>query len=634
MTFIEETEKELYRKQDQHRLPEKEDPLNPKNIDIKKIDYQAWQSEAQFGLRQKTKKIIKIFIALIILGSVAFYGINKYLEYISFSTDKIDLVINGTDTLTSGAQASWQVSVTNRNKSALEDVELIFDFPEGSYVQDSGLLGAKKSAQAKVNLYDIAPNQTVQKEFTARIVAPENSSRSAQATITFKPKGISREVKKSVKFTTTIKNFPVILTIDAPNETFSNKEIFYKINYINSSQERFNNLRIKVQYPDGFSPNEFEPQPSQEKNIWQIKTLDPYQEGQIKIKGILSGNEGDRKSLMVLIEGLEDENFVVFTKETAQTNIISSPLALEVKVLGRDNPSVNAGQKLRYDIGFRNNLNTTLQNLYLTAKLEGTMFNFTTLKTIGYFDVNTNTITWGPREIPALKNLNPKDIGLASFEIELKNIFPILSYNDKNFFVKVSFNIGTKSVPPLLGVKEINQSTDVITKINTNLILQAKAFYRENFSSIINYGPIPPRVGQTTSFTLHWQIINVSNDVEDLVVSATLPTGVQWTNNYYANFKKDGLVFDETTKKITWNIGKVPATTGLANGLPVYEAVFQVAITPGPHQLNQTVPLLDESIATAKDSYTGSPLEVSAERKSTGSLDDLTLKSGDRMVQP
>ncbi|MEO0084385.1 MAG: hypothetical protein ABIJ94_01485 [candidate division WOR-3 bacterium] len=634
MTFIEETEKELYRKQGQHRLPEKEDPFNPKNIDIKKIDYQAWQSEAQFGLRQKTKKIIKIFIALIILGSVAFYGINKYLEYISFSIDKIDLVINGTDTLTSGAQASWQVSVTNRNKSALEDVELIFDFPEGSYVQDSGLLGAKKSAQAKVNLYDIAPNQTVQKEFTARIVAPENSSRSAQATITFKPKGISKEVKKSVKFTTTIKNFPVILTIDAPNETFSNKEIFYKINYINSSQERFNNLRIKVQYPDGFSPNEYDPQPSQEKNIWQIKALDPYQEGQIKIKGILSGNEGDRKSLMVLIEGLEDENFVVFTKETAQTNIISSPLALEVKVLGRDNPSVNAGQKLRYDIGFRNNLNTTLQNLYLTAKLEGTMFKFTTLKTIGYFDVNTNTITWGPREIPALKNLNPKDTGLASFEIELKNIFPILSYNDKNFFVKVSFNIGTKSVPPLLGVKEINQSTDVITKINTNLILQAKAFYRENFSSIINYGPIPPRVGQTTSFTLHWQIINVSNDVEDLVVSATLPTGVQWTNNYYANFKKDGLVFDETTKKITWNVGKVPATTGLANGLPVYEAVFQVAITPGPHQLNQTVPLLDESIATAKDSYTGSPLEVSAERKSTGSLDDLTLKSGDRMVQP
>lgn len=634
MTFIEETEKELYRKQGQHRLPEKEDPLNPKNIDIKKIDYQAWQSEAQFGLRQKTKKIIKIFIALIILGSVAFYGINKYLEYISFSTDKIDLVINGTDTLTSGAQASWQVSVTNRNKSALEDVELIFDFPEGSYVQDSGLLGAKKSAQAKVNLYDIAPNQTVQKEFTARIVAPENSSRSAQATITFKPKSISKEVKKSVKFTTTIKNFPVILTIDAPNETFSNKEIFYKINYINSSQERFNNLRIKVQYPNGFSPNEFEPQPSQEKNIWQIKALDPYQEGQIKIKGILSGNEGDRKSLMVLIEGLEDENFVVFTKETAQTNIISAPLALEVKVLGRDNPSVNAGQKLRYDIGFRNNLNTTLQNLYLTAKLEGTMFNFTTLKTIGYFDVNTSTITWGPREIPALKNLNPKDIGLASFEIELKNIFPILSYNDKNFFVKVSFNISTKSVPPLLGVKEINQSTDVITKINTNLILQAKAFYRENFSSIINYGPIPPRVGQTTSFTLHWRIINVSNDVEDLVVSATLPTGVQWTNNYYANFKKDGLVFDETTKKITWNVGKVPATTGLANGLPVYEAVFQVAITPGPHQLNQTVPLLDESIAIAKDSYTGSPLEVSAERKSTGSLDDLTLKSGDRMVQP
>jgi len=633
--FIEETENKLYKKgENVAGRPNDPDILNPANIDIKKADYKSWQTPPRWGLSLKTKKILLILLGVFIFLIAAFYALNKYLEYISFSVDKIDLVLDGPAKLMSGSSATWKVSIINKNKSAIENTKLIFNFPEGSYIQASGFLGEQKSSQAQVDLYNIEPGQRVDKEFSARVVAPENSVRVAQATILFKPKGITRQIEKSIKFTTSIGNFPVILSIEAPNEIFPNKEVFYKINYINSSQEIFSNLRVKVQYPEGFLPNEFDPAPSSEKNIWQINRLGPSQEGQIKIKGILQGQENDKKTLTILIEAKEGDDYVVFKKETAQTNIVSSPLALEVKVNGRENPSVDAGKTIEYNIKFQNNFDTPLQDLYLTAKLEGVMFQLNTLKTNGYFDVNTNTITWGPREIPALKVLNPKQVGSASFEIGLKSIFPILSFNDKEFFVKVSFNIGTKIVPPLIGVKEISQSVDVITKINTNLILLVKGFYRENFSSIQNFGPIPPRVGQTTTFTLHWQIINVSNDIEDLIITSTLPTGVKWMNAYNATFKREGISYDETTKKITWNVGRVPATTGLAYGLPVYEAVFQVAINPGPQQVGQGLRLLDESIARAKDSYTGIELEVKAPAKFTTSLDDLSIKREDLIVKP
>ncbi len=636
MSYIEEKEKQLYKKDSQTQMDfTQEDALNPKNIDIKKTSYRGWQNPSSFGLSKKTKKIIYFVVGFFVLATFALLGLNKYLEYTSWSIDKIEMTLDGPANLTSGSYARWILVITNRNTSALEDVELFFDYPEGSYIATEGFIKEQKATQLRINLGDIFPGKSIQKDFNARIVAPENSLRSATATINFKPKGISKEIKKSVKFTTSISNFPIILKIEAPRQIFSNKEIFYKINYINSSENAFNNLRIKVQYPPGFIYSESDPLPSEEKNIWQIDKLGPTQEGQIKIKGIITGQENDFKTILAMIEGLEGEEYVIYTKQTSQTEIISSPLALKIKVNGEDNPSVYAGQELQYNIIFENNFDAPLQDLYLSAKLDGTMFNLSTLRTNGYFDVYTNTITWGPREIPQLKVLNPKESGSASFKINLKNFFPILNpYKDKEFFVKVSFNIGTRSVPQLIGLKEINYSTDVINKINTQVFLRVQAFYRENFTSIQNFGPIPPQVGQTTTFTLHWQIINVSNDIDDVVISATLPTGVVWTNNYYANFSKEGITYDESLKRVTWKVGKVPATTGIANGLPVYQAVFQVAITPGPHQINKPVDLLDKTTLTAKDTFTGINIEVSGLKQSTSTLEDQNIDSRQGLVKP
>lgn len=634
MPFVEQIKEKIYKKNSEITgRPKDPESLNPQITPIKKSDYTKWQNPPQFGLAAKTKKYIKIFLIFSVLAIVAYYGINMYLEHISFSVDKINLILNGPENLTSGAMALWQVTITNTNRGPLEDVELVFKFPEGSYVQGTGLIKEQKGNEAKLSLYTINSKETVKKEFKARIVAPANSLRVAEATIYFKPKGVTREIKKTSKFTTTIGNFPVIITVEAPNESFPNKEIFYKINYFNSSSNSFSDMRIKIQYPNGFDPRELWPEPSEGNNIWKINNLSPAQEGQIKIHGILKGEENERKTIMVLIEGQNEENqYVTFTKEIASTNIISSPLALEVKVQGKENASVNVGEVVRYDIKFQNNFDVALQDLYIHAKLDGSMFDLSSLKTNGDFKIDT--ISWSAREIPELKSLKPGASGWASFEIKLKNQFTILSFNDKNFSVKVSVSIETKVVPPLLAGKEIKQSVDVISKINTKLELRATAFYRENSSSIQNFGPIPPRVGQTTTFTLHWQIINVSNDVEDLVVTSSLPTGVEWTGVFNANFKKEGLTFDPATKRITWNVGKVPARTGIANGLPVYEAVFQVAINPGPHQIHQNVALLDKSFAKAKDSFTGTNIEVSAPPKSVASLDDISIKGESRTVKP
>jgi len=136
-----------------------------------------------------------------------------------------------------------------------------------------------------------------------------------------------------------------------------------------------------------------------------------------------------------------------------------------------------------------------------------------------------------------------------------------------------------------------------------------------------NSGPIPPKVGETTSYTIYWQVTNASNDAEDIRVEAVLPAHVTWLNKYKpasANLK-----YDTLNRKITWEIGRLPAGTGVIT--PVNYIAFQIGLTPSAPQINQVVELIKSSVIKGKDSFTNTNLESSDASINSDLPDDPTM---------
>jgi hypothetical protein len=136
-----------------------------------------------------------------------------------------------------------------------------------------------------------------------------------------------------------------------------------------------------------------------------------------------------------------------------------------------------------------------------------------------------------------------------------------------------------------------------------------------------NTGPIPPIVGQTTTFTIHWDVTNSSNDVDDIKVEAVLPSYVEWVNKYKP--ASAILHYDILTRKLTWDIGKLSSGTGILS--PAKNIIFQLALTPSATQLNQVVELLKATTISGVDVYTSTVLKFTDKAATSDCPDDLTM---------
>jgi len=79
------------------------------------------------------------------------------------------------------------------------------------------------------------------------------------------------------------------------------------------------------------------------------------------------------------------------------------------------------------------------------------------------------------------------------------------------------------------------------------------------------------------------------NNIKDLKLTASVPVGVEF-NDIYNVTAGNQLIFDESSRTITWNIGDVNRFAGIFSLAP--EARIQLAIVPNETQTG-TSPLIN-----------------------------------------
>ncbi len=577
---------------------------------------------------QKKNKHILIAIVGIIVILVIVVGFLFIRNWFTFSKNNVELEVDYPAEINSGENIEFTISYHNKNRIKLEDVQLTINYPSGVYLKNH-----QEINQQVVEIGEIPAQQKGSKKFNIRMVGEKGSIKRGEARLSYHPQGIGSVYQNQASFKMEIISVLVDVFLTVPEKAISGGKMHYILDYINNSDIDFSNLKIELEYPSDFVFQESTPEPDQENNIWEIDSLGQGERGNIKVTGILEGDQGETKKLNASIYQVEDKKELKYTQVSAVTKISSSPLLVNLFLNNKEEGgTIDAGQKLDYKIEFKNNSDIALSQLTLKAYLEGEMLNFKSLKLDqkGFFDSLNNVITWSASGASSLSLLPPGESGIISFSLEAYDNFVINSLDDKNFKIKVRTELETLNVPTQLNLDKLKVEKILTSKVNSKVSLNAKGYHRETTSDLGNSGPIPPEVNKPTTYTIHWQIINSSNDLEDIRVSAVLPEGIKWTNKHSSVGSGENLEFNSRINQIVWEIDKIYAGTGHLR--PVRELVFQIELTPSLIQVGSRPILINESRLTAIDLFTEKSLKAFSSAIDTSLPDDPTIDFSDSKV--
>ncbi len=573
-------------------------------------------------MARKSNKTLKTFILIaaglfvVTIGALWWGGS-------SFSDKDIVLTLEAPSAVTSGDEITYKITYKNNTKLVLTKMSFRLFYPTGSIVLDDGNPTTPESEGFTVERLN--PGETQTKEVKVFLVGDKGTIQTARLNLIFNAGSLRSAFQKEVTASTTITALPVTLTLVAPPTTVTGQPVQYLVDFRNDSEVDLSDLKLVMTYPDGFTVQTMRPDASTGNTMWSVPTLDINQGKRITVTGILSGDERTTKTVTAVLQRNLNGQYVDYVRTEAFT-VISSPL-LSVTIApstGREYVSF-PGDTLRYIVTYANNSRFTLLGTSLTVKLEGDMYDISRLQAPqGSLNDATRTIEFTSAGVPDFSALPPGKSGRIEFSIPLK---PGLSGStiggSQSFYVKATSRFSTMNIPSGIDSDEIFALDSVITKIGSQPTLSQAILYDAPFGS----GPYPPQVGAETVFTVRWQITNPGNDVRNGVVTASLPPGVTFKGNA-STANGSAPLFNATTKTVTWSVGTVPFGTG--SGIPRYEAIFQIAITPSSNQQGSSPKLVTSAVLNGTDGFTNQAVQSSARDVTTDSVEN---HSGEGRVQ-
>lgn len=568
--------------------------------------------EFLYNHNQLLKWLVFMALSLAIISFLSFWFGSP-----SFSESGMKLEIEGPNQALVGDEVVYKLKYSNTTKLDLKNLNFKFIYPDDSIVLKDGEVITNLSEIFTVDI--LSPGQSSEKEFRAFLVGDRGNIKTAKTDLSFGAGSLKTVFEKSTSLSTTIVGLPISLALSVPPNSVPGQVVNYILDYRNESSENISDLRFEFSYPDGFGLQKSNPSPSEGNRVWVIPILKKGNGGRISITGLLNGKEGDSKNISVSLKRKIGDQYVNYEKTETSSVVANALLGEQILVNDSSDYSAFAGDDLNYTIKYSNNSNYNLIGVNLVVKLEGEMYDISSLDTKGgYYDTSNGTILWNASTIPDFANLAPNKKGQISFRVKLKNSISSGATGSKNLFVRASSRLNTPNVPSGVSGDEIFAESNLVTKISTQPTLKQTAFYNDvAFGSV---GPLPLEIGKETYFTIHWQITNPGNDMSGVKIIGTLPAGVSWKNIISVGSGQPEPIYSTNTSEVSWNLGVLPQGVGVTGAK--YEVSFQVSVKPSINQKGSPLFLVKNSKLSGIDTFTKQNIIVPIQDISTNDLVD------------
>ena len=574
----------------------KKDTMDSWKIDEKKDS----EFEENFFMKTSLFKKFFIFSAVFFVLALGYAGYVFFIGGNTVSNDNIDISILGNNFTAGGEALPLIIGITNRNSSPLELVDLVVEYPKGS----TGDLSSN-TENSRISLGTIPAGTVRNENLNVTLFGPEGSVRPVQVSIEYRVAGSNAIFVKDKLYNVSISSTPINLSVDSPSTINSNQAITLNVKATLNATKLAQNILVRLDYPVGFVFSSAVPAPSFGNNVWNLGDLAPGAERDISISGkIVDAFDGEEKTFNISSGSQSDTDkslIDVVYNSIQDTVAIQKPFIeanLAINGVSGTEYTTDAKTPINVVINYANNLDTEVDDLQISALLSGNAFDRKTIiARQGFYDSAKDVITWDKSSINQLSKISPGDSGTVSFSLSPLALFSaaggILSNPTINIEVDIAGN------QPMLGftTNQITNSTSATVKIISDVGFSGKALYYSG--PFANTGPIPPKVGVATTYTIVWTLSNTANSISNAQINSTLPA---WINFVGPISPADAnLTYNPSTRQILWNADRISAGTGITGASQ--SVSFQISFTPSLSQVGQIPTIINDSVLTGHDDF-------------------------------
>lgn len=554
--------------------------------------------------------------------AVAFYVLFYSTNIVS--GNNIDLEIKGPTQIRSGEELNLETTIRNRNKITLNNVSLTITYPAGTV---DSLETAKDLPLGREVVPDLNPGQSAVVGSRAVIYGDQNSSQKIIFKIEYHIPDSNAVFTKEAEYQVLIGSGTVDLTYDLPAEINSGKVFSSNLRITSNSKTVLRQVAVKLEYPAGFNFESSDPNPTAGQQVWFLGDLAPGVSRNIKINGSLSGQNEELKPFKVSV-GLDKTEGTgnlspLYGSLSKTINLKKDFVAVAIDLGGQS--SLTPGDILKGTINWDNNLSDKVINGSLELFLSGSAIDKRTVDSNnGFYNSLTNSILWDKTTIPDLGLVNPGEGGQAKFSLETLPLGSLPGGAIPAVNLRLVFK-GTR-------VTSGAQDEDIVSEAAKSLKIGTLARFASGGAYFVgpfkNTGPIPPKVGEETTYTVTWSVTNPTNQIKQARVVGNLPTYVKWLSSISPLDEK--VIYDKTNNEVAWNLGTIDP--GTVDGGPSRQVSFQLSITPSLSQVNEAVELIKNISFGGTDAVTGVKINLSAPAISTRLTADPSFVSGQEKV--
>ncbi len=539
-----------------------------------------------------TSFLVKAIAFLFVLSLVAWAGFFVFTNGLFNKQESLTVTIEGLDKVKAGEEVVYEINYQNTGKVPIAALELSVNLPPG------------------FNLYSTIPESSEKTEWTIGSLTPKSdgsviikgvflsevvSSERIQALFTYKPANFNSTFQDIETKKISIEESVIQTSVVGPEKALVGDEVEYTINIEHTGKTPAYSIRVMPILPADFTVVSTQPEFEKEKAYWNIASLEPAELKEFTVKGVYTASANGEQKFTSNVGFIKEEVFLIQNQEIFSTDVLGGSVTFHLIIDGSDkDQAVDAGKVLRGSIDFENKGVDTAKDISFVLDLEGGG------KTIPVdwdkADLRDgkrsgSKITWDGSVKDELDSLSPGSKGVIDFSLPI--LTNLSGSHADSFIATLSTTVAKVGT---IKSSRIIKSTPIKLSVNSNTSIWAEVRYFSDEGMPVGTGPMPPKVGETTTYRIFWNISNSLHELKDVSLETNLPQDVTWLDKSATDI--GGVEFNPTTRRVKWRASKLPTQIKQAS------TWFDIAINPAEHDIGSFMKLTNQTSFSAIDTAT------------------------------
>lgn len=545
-----------------------------------------------------TRLLMRLVLFLAITAILAFGGLFVYSNYFAGSTSNKSLAINieAPQEVKSGEPVRLVVHYSNPARIPLASLELDVNLPPAFELTTS----QPEPTNADDLLWTIGslgPHSDGQIVLEGVWLSSVPTTTNVQALAAYRPANFNSNFSDIATATITTLSSVLSLEMTGPETGTPGGELTYTGKVKNNGTQALEATNFILTMPEGFILSSSTPALSPGADAeWELGALNPQEEMEIIWKGSFAADVSDVQQFSGMVSVPEGDRDLTQVSGQWFTDVAGSDLQTTLVVNGNtDKATTELGGTLRLSVRLENagDKDITGASLLLDFKPDNGIPMVWNSASLAGGKLTSAGVSFDATTIGTIKPGEKKTYNLS---FPIKDVLAATDIDEWN--VTAFVTVGDKKV----------QTPPFPISMKASADLSAKARFYSDSGAPIGTGPLPPKVGEATTYRVFWKIDKAVHELEDVTVSATLPPDVTWDDKALASI--GNIQFDATTQTVRWQVSSLPANEEAT-------AEFSVKLIPGEEDGGTFVKLLSGSVLSATDADTDALVEAEAESFTT-----------------